>query len=91
MAKQSSKDRATAAALTWSRRVDMPAYVYQTARGWKWAADKIIANTASATVETVDTNTLRAHLRRAGSARTDRKITAARENGRKGGRPRKQG
>lgn len=89
MARQSSKDKATAIALGWSQRVDLPAYVYKTARGWRWAADRIIANSASAVVETVDANTLRAHLRRAGSKSTDAKSAASRANGRKGGRPRK--
>lgn len=76
-----SKDRATKDALAWSTRVDMPAYIYKTKRGWKWAADRIIANMASAMVETVDGNALRNHLRKAGSVKTDRKAKASRENG----------
>jgi hypothetical protein len=87
MAKQASKDKAIAAATAWSSRVDLPAYVYKTERGWKWAADRIIANMASALVETIDTNALRAHLRKAGSAKTAAKASASAENGKKGGRP----
>jgi len=89
MVRQASKDRAAGAALAWSKRVDLPAYVYKTARGWKWAADRTIAHMASATVETIDANALRNHLRRAGSVKTERKARASAENGKKGGRPRK--
>jgi len=49
-----SKDRAVAAALLWSKHMDMPAYIYLTAQGWKWAASHTITHTASAVVETVD-------------------------------------
>ena len=35
--------------------------------------------------------TLREHVRRAGKVRSERKAAAARANGRKGGRPRKNG
>ena len=34
--------------------------------------------------------TLREHLRRAGKVRSERKAASSRENGRKGGRPRKK-
>ena len=89
MPKQTSKERMYAAALAYSRRLDLPAYIYKMARGWKFAADRTIAHMASATVETVDINALRNHLRKAGSVRTERKARASRENGKKGGRPRK--
>jgi len=89
MSKQTSKERMYAAALAYSRRLDLPAYIYKMARGWKFAADRIIASMASATVETVDANTLRDHLRKAGSARSERKSAASRENGKRGGAPRK--
>jgi hypothetical protein len=88
MARQTSKDRAASAALAWSTRVDMPAYIYKTARGWRWAVDRTIACMASAMVEVVDGNTLRSHLRKAGSVRTERKSRSSAENGKKGGRPR---
>jgi len=88
MAKQTSRDRAASAALAWSTRVDMPAYIYKTAHGWKWAADKTIASMASATVEVVDGNALRAHLRKAGSAKSAAKAASSRQNGKRGGRPR---
>lgn len=89
MPKQTSKDKATAAALEWSRRVDLPAYVYKMERGWKWVADRIIASMASATVEIVDANALRVHLRKAGSIKTQRKARSSARNGKRGGRPRK--
>ena len=89
MAKQTSKEKAIGVAMGWSRRVDLPAYIYETEKGWKWAADKIIAHSRSANVETVDANALRNHLRKAGSAKSKRKARTSAENGKKGGRPRK--
>jgi|GEM_PF-5168327 len=83
MTKQMSYERIKTAALAWSRRLDLPCWIYKTARGWKFAADRTIAHMASATVETIDANALRVHLRKAGSVKTDRKARASAENGKR--------
>jgi len=52
--KVGTKHKMIADAVAWSARVNMPAYIYKTARGWKWTVDRRIAHMESATVETVD-------------------------------------
>ena len=88
MAKQTSYDRIKTNALAYSKRLDLPCWIYETARGWKFAADRIIAHMASANVETIDANALRSHLRNAGSVKSKGKAASSRENGKLGGRPR---
>ena len=48
------KSNAKKVAMDWSARVDLPCYVYKKSNGWYVAMDRIIANSRSAIVETVD-------------------------------------